>query len=109
MPREFADNLLHALEDLKQSHETVPFEYTMRQAGVQRWFEARLVPSADNQVVVVDSDLNPIASHLVAKKQSSLLPLDIKVEPLPRGPNEFPDLLVLGESAQVLRLTRHGW
>ena len=56
LPREFAENLLIALEQFKKSHETVPFEYTMRQAGVQRWFEARVVPSADDRVVVVVRD-----------------------------------------------------
>ena len=55
LPREFADSLLKALEEFKRSHETVAFEYTMRQAGEQRWFEARLV-GADNQVVVVVRD-----------------------------------------------------
>lgn len=56
LPREFAENLLIALEQFKKSHETVPFEYTMRQAGAQRWFEARVVPSADDRVVVVVRD-----------------------------------------------------
>jgi PAS domain S-box-containing protein len=56
LPPEFAENLLNALEQYKVSRETVPFEYTLRQAGAQRWFEARLVPAADNQVVVVIRD-----------------------------------------------------
>jgi PAS domain S-box-containing protein len=56
LPQEFAGNLLSALEQFKATHETVPFEYTMRQAGVQRWFEARLVPARDGQVVVVMRD-----------------------------------------------------
>ena len=34
----------------------VPFEYTLRQAGAQRWFEARLVPAPNGQVVVVVRD-----------------------------------------------------
>src|SRR5512142_2087035 len=56
LPHEFAETLLRALEGFKQTHETVPFEYTMRQAGSQRWYEARLVPAADNQIVVVVRD-----------------------------------------------------
>jgi len=56
LPPEFAENLLNALEQLKITHETVPFEYTLRQAGTQRWFEARLVPAANEQVVVVVRD-----------------------------------------------------
>ncbi len=56
LPREFAENLLAALEEFKRRKETVPFEYTLRQGGVQRWFEARLVPAANDQVVVVVRD-----------------------------------------------------
>ncbi len=56
LPREFADTLLQALEEIKRTHETVPFEYTLRQGGLQRWYEARLVAAADNQVVVVVRD-----------------------------------------------------
>ncbi|MGE5073791.1 MAG: HD domain-containing phosphohydrolase, partial [Anaerolineae bacterium] len=56
LPPEFAENLLAALEKYKAVRETVPFEYTMRQAGAQRWFEARLVPASDGQVIVVVRD-----------------------------------------------------
>ena len=58
LPPEFAEALLNALEEFKKTHETVAFEYTTRQAGSQRWYEARVVPSANQQVVVVD-DKNP--------------------------------------------------
>ncbi len=56
LPREFAETLLHALETFRETHETIPFEYTMWQGGSQRWYEARLVPTANNQVVVVVRD-----------------------------------------------------
>lgn len=56
LPREFAENLLSALEQSKARRETVPFEYTLRQAGAQRWFEARLVPIPNGQIVVVVRD-----------------------------------------------------
>ncbi len=56
LPQEFAEHLQNALEQYNVSHETVPFEYTMRQAGAQRWFEARLVPVTDGQIVVVIRD-----------------------------------------------------
>src|SRR5512142_994341 len=46
LPGEFAENLLSALEQFKASRETVPFEYTTRQGGTQRWYEARIVPAA---------------------------------------------------------------
>lgn len=55
LPREFAETLLNALEEFKKSHQTVSFEYTLRQGGTQRWFEARLVP-ADKQIVLVVRD-----------------------------------------------------
>ncbi|HTP02823.1 MAG TPA: HD domain-containing phosphohydrolase [Anaerolineales bacterium] len=56
LPPEFARNLLNALEQHNVTHDTVPFEYTLRQAGAQRWFEARIVPAANGQVVVVVRD-----------------------------------------------------
>mgnify|MGYP005813760025 CR=1 FL=1 len=56
LPREFADSLLAALREFKSSHATVSFEYTLRQGGARRWFEARVVPAAEDQVVVVVRD-----------------------------------------------------
>ena len=56
LPHEFSENLLNALEQYKESRGTVPFEYTLRQGGVQRWFEARVVPATDGRVVVVVRD-----------------------------------------------------
>ncbi len=56
LPHEFAETLLAALKEFSKTHETVPFEYTLRQGGTQRWFEARLVPAVENQVIVVVRD-----------------------------------------------------
>src|SRR5512138_1009003 len=56
MPREFAENFLNALEQFNVSHETVPFEYTTRQAGAQHWYEARIVQADEGQIVVVVRD-----------------------------------------------------
>ncbi|MGE5073766.1 MAG: HD domain-containing phosphohydrolase [Anaerolineae bacterium] len=56
LPHEFTETLLRALEGFKQSQETTPFEYTIRQGGTQRWYEARLVPAPDHQVIVVVRD-----------------------------------------------------
>ncbi len=56
LPREFAENLLNALEQFKASRETVAFEYTTRQGGTQRWYEVRVVPAADSQAIVVVRD-----------------------------------------------------
>ena len=56
LPREFTENLQNALEQHARTHETVPFEYTLRQAGAQRWFDARVVPASDGQIVVVVRD-----------------------------------------------------
>ncbi len=56
LPPEFAETLFSALKEFKKTRETVPFEYTTRQAGLQRWYEARLVPAANEQVVVVVRD-----------------------------------------------------
>jgi PAS domain S-box-containing protein len=56
LPREFADSLLNALEKFQKVRENISFEYSLRQGGTQRWFEARLVPAAHGQVVVVVRD-----------------------------------------------------
>ncbi len=56
LPREFAENLLEALAEFRKTQKTVPFEYTMRQGGSQRWFEARVVPTAESHIVVVVRD-----------------------------------------------------
>ncbi len=56
LPREFADGLLTGLKELKAGGGPVSFEYSVRQAGSQRWFEARLVPAAAGQVAVVVRD-----------------------------------------------------
>jgi PAS domain S-box-containing protein len=56
LPREFADSLLNALDQFEKTQETISFEYSLRQGGAQRWFEARLVPAAHGQVVVVVRD-----------------------------------------------------
>ncbi len=56
LPREFADGLLSGLKELRSGGSPVSFEYSVRQAGSQRWFEARLVPAATGQVAVVVRD-----------------------------------------------------
>ena len=56
LPREFADSLLNALDQFEKTRETISFEYSLRQGGAQRWFEARLVPATHGQVVVVVRD-----------------------------------------------------
>jgi PAS domain S-box-containing protein len=56
LPREFAESLRLGLQQLKSAEGPVSFEYALQQAGSQRWFEARLVPSSPGQVVVVVRD-----------------------------------------------------
>ena len=56
LPSDLAAGLRGALQELKGSDKPVSFEYSTRQAGAVRWFEARLVKAAENQVVVVVRD-----------------------------------------------------
>ena len=56
LPREFAEKLRLGLEQIKASQGPVSFEYSVQQAGLERWFEARLVPSVPGEVVVVVRD-----------------------------------------------------
>ncbi len=56
LPREFADSLAAGLRALKAGRGPVAFEYSVRQGGMQHWFEARLVPVGQGQVAVVVRD-----------------------------------------------------
>jgi len=53
LPRDFADGLLKALRESKGTGAPTAFEYSLNQAGAQRWFEGRVVPTGHGQVVVV--------------------------------------------------------
>ncbi len=56
LPREFADSLAVGLKELKAGRGPIAFEYSVRQGGMQHWFEARLVPTGQGQVAVVVRD-----------------------------------------------------
>ena len=56
LPRELVTNLMKAVEQSRETKETVSFEYSLRQADTNRWFEARLVPAPRGQVIVVIRD-----------------------------------------------------
>ena len=56
LPAAFADSLKASLSELKAADGPVSFEYVSQQAGVKRWFEARLVRSSGGQVVMVVRD-----------------------------------------------------
>ncbi len=84
LPAEFSKNLIHALHESAASHEPTSFEYSFNQAGIQRWFEAKLVPAAEGQVVVVVRDATrhrqaeeKIESQL--KRMSSLRAIDLAI------------------------------
>ncbi len=57
----------------------------------------------DNRVVVLNSDLNPIATHLLAEKWTATP--GIKVEVLANG-SAKPSLAVLTDKVQILSLTK---
>jgi PAS domain S-box-containing protein/putative nucleotidyltransferase with HDIG domain len=84
LPGEFAENLRLGLQQLKTAAGPVSFEYAVQQAGSQRWFEARLVPSAAEQVVIVVRDATrhkqaeeKIKSQL--KRMASLRAIDLAI------------------------------
>jgi PAS domain S-box-containing protein len=56
LPSDFATSLRAALKQVKSENKPVSFEYSTRQGGAARWFEARLVQAAQDQVVVVVRD-----------------------------------------------------
>ncbi len=84
LPGEFAESLLRAMRESAETHGPTSFEYSFSQAGTQRWFEARLVPSAEGQVVVVVRDATrhrraeeKIKSQL--QRMSSLRAIDLAI------------------------------
>lgn len=56
LPREVASTLTNALQQLRKDREPASFEYSLKQADTECWFEARLVPSLQSQVIVVIRD-----------------------------------------------------
>lgn len=55
-PPELAGNLLDALKQARKIRGMISFEYSIGQAGTERWFEARLVRAAQGQYIVVARD-----------------------------------------------------
>lgn len=56
LPRELTNNLQNALQRLRRTHETVSFEYSIKRSDMERWFEARLIPSSQKQAILVIRD-----------------------------------------------------
>lgn len=58
----------------------------------------------DNRVIVLDADLSPIATHLLATKWTESP--GIKAELLSNGPGKLPSLAILTDKVQILGLTQ---
>lgn len=56
LPRELTSNLQNALQRLRRTRKTVSFEYSLKRSDMERWFEARLVPSTQEQAILVIRD-----------------------------------------------------
>ncbi len=56
LPRELADSVLKALQQIRKKREIISFEYSLGEADTERWFEARLVPSLQGHSFVVVRD-----------------------------------------------------
>ncbi len=84
LPSDFAASLRTALHEVKSQNKPVSFEYSARQGGALRWFEARLVQAAQDQVVVVVRDATrhkeaeeKVKSQL--KRMASLRAIDLAI------------------------------
>jgi putative nucleotidyltransferase with HDIG domain len=66
LPPAFADSLRASLNDLRVADGPVSFEYVSQQAGVKRWFEARLVRSSNGQAIMVVRDAT---RHRIAEER----------------------------------------
>jgi putative nucleotidyltransferase with HDIG domain len=84
LPAEFAESLRGALRELRTAEGPVSFEYSLQQAGARRWFEARLVQSSPQQIVVVvrDATRHKRAEEKIKaqlKRMASLRAIDLAI------------------------------
>ena len=84
LPRELAESLLKALQQIRKNREIISFEYSFGQGDTERWFEGRLVPSSQGQAFVVVRDATrhkqaeeKIKSQL--KRMASLRAIDLAI------------------------------
>lgn len=84
LPSEFAEKLRMGLRQLKKDNKPIAIEYSSRQAGTTRWFEARLVRAETGQIVVVvrDATRHKEAEEKVKaqlKRMASLRAIDLAI------------------------------
>ena len=84
LPHELAFSLLNALQKTKTDRGTISFEYSLVQAGGERWFEARLVPSSAGQFIAVirDATRHKIAEEKIKtqlKRMGALRAIDLAI------------------------------
>jgi HD-GYP domain-containing protein (c-di-GMP phosphodiesterase class II) len=84
LPGDFAASLRAALQQVRSEKKPASFEYSTRQGGSVRWFEARLVQAAQDQIVVVVRDATrhkeaeeKVKSQL--KRMASLRAIDLAI------------------------------
>ena len=84
LPHELAFSLLNALQRTKTERGTISFEYSLIQAGSERWFEARLVPSSAGQFIAVirDATRHKLAEEKIKtqlKRMGALRAIDLAI------------------------------
>lgn len=57
LPPEVAQNISDALEQMETNDETLPLEYSLKMIDAEHWFEARLVPLSQSNVIVIVRDI----------------------------------------------------
>ncbi len=67
LPSEVAQNISSALERLGTNGEALPLEYSLKLIDAEHWFEARLVPLAQANVIVIIRD---ITNHKNAEEKN---------------------------------------
>ena len=84
LPHDFAASLQLGLQQLKDGDGPVSFEYSTKQGGGVRWFEARLVRASPGEIVVVVRDATrhreaeeKVKSQL--KRMASLRAIDLAI------------------------------
>jgi HD-GYP domain-containing protein (c-di-GMP phosphodiesterase class II) len=56
-PSSLADKLEHALHTVKQTGNVVPLEYSLPLSNREYWFDARLIPISESQIMLIARDI----------------------------------------------------
>jgi rsbT co-antagonist protein RsbR len=97
---ELADQVYQLIQTTLQTRQSQPFEYQIELNNGQRFFEARMVPSGDDQVMMLARDItermraererNQFQEQIIAAQQAALRELGTPIVPISDGVVAMP-------------------